>query len=184
MKYCFNHPEKKAFSICRGCGKDYCEVCLVEGTEYYFCKNPECQKILDDEISGKNEILIKLPEIVLCPACESELELSEDERNESKVHCPECEAFIDFNNNPPKILLKANYIELLSSLNQGDIALIKSMLDDAKIFYYVVGENFLAIRPLLEPARFFVNEQQLKEAADLLKDFKLNIWGVSTNRYK
>jgi len=100
------------------------------------------------------------------------------------VHCPECEALIDLEVNPPKISNKENYIELLSSLNQGDIALIKSILDDSNVDYYVFGENFLGADPLIQPARFIVNENQLEEAKEVLKDFKLNIWGTSKNQYE
>ena len=55
MKYCYNHSDRKAFSLCHGCGKDYCEECLDEGTEYYYCKNPECQKLLKDELPKKGQ---------------------------------------------------------------------------------------------------------------------------------
>lgn len=99
-----------------------------------------------------------------------------------KVHCPECEAVIDLRVNPPELLNKENYVELLSSLNQGDIALIKSILEDSEVDYYVFGENFLGAGLLIQPARFFVNENQLEEAKEVLKDFKLNIWGTSKNQ--
>jgi hypothetical protein len=177
MKSCFNHPDKIAVSICHGCGKDYCELCLDEGTEYYYCKNSECQKLLKEELPPE-----KLPENVICPNCGIELDLSKDEMAIRKVHCPKCETLIDFKYNPPKILNAENYVELLSSLNQGDIALIKSILDDGGIDYNIVGENFLSVRPLLEPARFFVNESQLKEATELLKNIDLHIFGFSTNQ--
>ncbi len=98
--YCYNHPERKAYSICHNCGKSFCEDCLVDGGEYYYCKNPECQKSLDTEKNSNNSQLnekSELPEDITCPSCGSELELSEEERESKKVHCPECEAFIDFN---------------------------------------------------------------------------------------
>ncbi len=179
MKSCFNHTDKKAFSICHGCGKDYCKECLDEGKEYYYCKNPECQKLLLEELPPE-----QFPVKIICPNCSDELELEDDERTSGKVHCPECEAVIDLRVNPPGLLKNKNYVELLSSLNQGDIALIQSILDDSEIDYYVLGENFLSARPLLEPARFFVNENQLEEAKEVLKDFKLNILGTSKNQYE
>ena len=118
----------------------------------------------------------------ICPNCSCELDLIDDERTSKKVHCPECEALIDLEVNPPKILNKENYVELLSSLNQGDIAIIKSILDDSEIDYYVFGENFLGVDPLIQPARFFVNQNQIDEAKEVLKDFQLNIWGTSKNQ--
>jgi|WetSurSiteA1Bulk_404760.scaffolds.fasta_scaffold69764_1 hypothetical protein len=177
MKFCVNHPNKKAFSICHGCGKDYCESCLDEGKEFYYCKNPECQKLLMKELLPSS-----FPVKIICPNCSCELALEYDERTSGKVHCPECEALIDFGVNPPKILNKENYIELFSSLNQGDIAIIKSILDDSEVDYYVFGENFLSVDPLIQPARFFVNQNQIDEAKEVLKDFQLNIWGTSKNR--
>jgi hypothetical protein len=174
MKFCVNHPYKKAFSICHSCGKDYCEACLDEGKEYYYCKNPECQKLLLEELPPE-----PFPINVICPNCSCEIKLEYEERTSGKVHCPECEAVIDLRVNPPGLLNKENYVELLSSLNQGDIALIKSILEDAEVDYYVFGENFLGADPLIQPARFFVNENQLEEAKEVLKDFKLNIWGTS-----
>ena len=179
MKFCVNHPDKKAFSICHGCGKDYCELCLEEGKEFYYCKNPECQKLLRQELPS-----VLFPIKIICPNCSSELELEDEERTSRKVHCPGCEALIDFGVNPPEVLNKENYVELLSSLNQGDIALIKSIFDDSNVDYYVFGENFLGADPLIQPARFFVNENQFEEAKEVLKDFKLNIWGTSKNQYE
>lgn len=177
MKTCFNHPDKKAFSICRGCGKDFCNECLDEGKEYYYCKNPECQNLLYKEIRRKVSQLN-----IVCPNCSCELELSDEERVSGKAHCPECEALIIINANPPKVLNKENYFELLSSMNQGDIALIKSVLDDAGLDYYVFGQNFLSVDPLIQPVKFFVNENQLKDAKELLKDFELHIWGTSNKK--
>lgn len=177
MKTCVNHPEKDAFSICHSCRQDFCESCLDEGKEYYYCKKPECQKLLVEELGSEFSI-----KNVVCPNCKSELELSEEEGLRGKIHCPECDEVIDFSIDPPKILDIKNYVELLSSLNQGDIAVIKSLLDDGNIDYFVVGENFLNVRPLLEPLKFFVNECHLELARELLKNFDLNIFGFSNKQ--
>ena len=177
MKTCFNHPDNKAVSVCHNCGKDYCEQCLDEGKEFYYCKRSECQELLEKELPT-----IKAPESIICPNCDSELELSENERIKGKTHCPECESVIDFTISPPKILENKNYIEILSSLNQGDIALIKSILEDGKIDYYTFGENFLSVRPILEPVKIFVNLNQFDEVQELLKDFELKIFGLSNRQ--
>lgn len=112
------------------------------------------------------------------------MEISEKERTSGNIHCPECETLIDFNFIPPKILNKENFTEILSTLNQGDIALIKSILDDGNIDYFIFGENFLGVRPLLEPARILVNDTQIDEVKELLKNIELNILGVSTRNDK
>lgn len=43
MKTCVNHPEVKALSSCNQCRQPYCADCLVEGGEYYYCRQNECQ---------------------------------------------------------------------------------------------------------------------------------------------
>ena len=48
---CFNHPLRVAQSLCHHCGKYYCSACLKEGSEYYYCNNPECVKALEAEIA-------------------------------------------------------------------------------------------------------------------------------------
>jgi hypothetical protein len=174
MTNCVNHPQRKATSICHSCGQQYCELCLDAGSEYNYCKKAECQELLRQELSTQ----LLSPEII-CPNCSVNIELSDAERSSRKFHCPECESFIDYTFNPAKILNRQNYIELLSSFNQGDIALIKSLLDDALIDYYVFGENFLSVEPLVQPAKFYVNGIQLEEAKEVLKDFNLHIFGTS-----
>ncbi len=47
---CFNHPNRKAFSLCHHCGKYYCSSCLKEGPEFYYCTRPECLKALEAEV--------------------------------------------------------------------------------------------------------------------------------------
>ncbi|MGE5365487.1 MAG: DUF2007 domain-containing protein [Bacteroidota bacterium] len=178
MKYCVNHQDIKALSVCHNCGRDFCRNCLSEGSEYYYCNSEECQ------LAFKNETRqINLPESFVCPNCDAEIELSDDERSSGLLHCPECEALIDLRTDPPQIIDNENFSELLSSLNQGDIGIIKSMLDDAGIDYYVFGENFLSADPLIQPARFFVNEKQMEEAREILKELKLHIFGASNREY-
>jgi len=122
----------------------------------------------------------QLPETVICPVCSSELELSEEDRASRKYHCPECDAFVDFTTDPPKVLDTKKYSLLFTTMNQGDIAIIKSLLDDANIDYYVYDEDFLAVRPLVQPARFFVAENETEEAKEILKDVDLNYFGIFT----
>ncbi|MFZ1289232.1 MAG: DUF2007 domain-containing protein [Melioribacteraceae bacterium] len=71
-----------------------------------------------------------------------------------------------------------NYVKILKTFSQVDIAMIKSLLD-GNIDYYFQGENFLSLRPLLEPAILMVNENDAEEAKEVLKDFELNYLGVS-----
>jgi len=170
MKTCVNHPQKEAFASCHNCGRAYCADCLDEGSEYYYCRLPECQQVLQKEL---------LPEHINCPNCDNPLTLSFSERQKKKIHCPECETFINFNEDPVQVFPPDEYVELLASLNQGDLGIIKSILDEANLDYYLSGENFLTVEPLIQPARVYINRVDLETARELLKDFKLNPWGAS-----
>jgi Putative prokaryotic signal transducing protein len=174
MEKCPNHPANTAEFTCHSCGNHFCELCLTEAGDYYYCNKTECQKAM--KISLRKE---PLTEGVICPYCENDIELSDKERESRQVHCPSCESFIDFNTDPPSIINPKEYVQITSSINQGDIGLIKSLLDDADIDYYVFGENFLIIDPLIQPARVFVLKEQLEEAKHILKDVDIHIFGVS-----
>lgn len=58
---------------------------------------------------------------------------------------------------------------ILSSINPGEIALIKSVLESEGLTYYIKGDNLLYV-PLTEPARVMVRKDQVQQAKDLLKD--------------
>ncbi|HEY9167090.1 MAG TPA: hypothetical protein VIS48_13120 [Candidatus Kryptonia bacterium] len=174
MDKCANHPGKKAYSICRGCGKHYCMSCLDEGKEFYYCRKPTCHELLTKETGAD-----LLPTKIICPDCSSELELTDKERSSKKIHCPVCEAFLDYNSDPPRILKTENFSPLLSTMNQGDVALLESILDNADLDYYVYDAEFLSVRPLVQPTRFFVATRQLEEAQALIKDLDLHVFGVS-----
>jgi len=49
---CKNHPDKKALSLCHSCGSYFCSDCLVEGSEYYYCKSSDCAQVYE-----QNEIV-------------------------------------------------------------------------------------------------------------------------------
>ena len=70
------------------------------------------------------------------------------------------------------------YISLLKTFSQVDVAMIKSLLD-GNVDYYFKDENFMSIRPLLEPAILMVREDYVDEVRELLSDFELNYLGVS-----
>lgn len=47
---CCNHPERKALSFCHHCGRYYCFECLKEGSEFYYCKSPQCLLAMETEL--------------------------------------------------------------------------------------------------------------------------------------
>jgi len=48
--------------------------------------------------------------------------------------------------------------------------------------YFILGENFLNMKPLIESAKFYVNEDHVNKAIKLLKYFEQKIFGVSKRR--
>ena len=174
---CENHPMTDSLSICHNCGKHFCAECLSEGKEYYYCKSPDCQNAFQMEINPSST-----PGEVTCPACKAVVQLNSDELRKHLFRCPECESLINVSINGPEIIEDREYIEILSSLNQPDIAVLHSVLDDAGLDYYITGQNFLSIRPLLEPARVFVASDQVDQARELLKDFEIHLFGFSNQK--
>jgi predicted Zn finger-like uncharacterized protein len=176
MENCINHPDRESFSVCHNCDNHFCQDCLTEGGEYYYCKKLDCQGAM------KNELTSELSVQIICPSCQSTIAIDKNELKKKLVRCPECDSLINLAINPPEIIKDDKYVQILSSMNQGDLGIIKSMLDDGSIDYFVNGENFLSVDPLIQPARILVREDQLDEANEIIKNFNLNIFGVSSNQ--
>ena len=172
MEYCYNHPERKTYSICHSCGKHFCEESLTSGAEYYYCSSPECQAKLKAE-EKKTEIY---PEEITCPNCGSIVEIKPEAIQSAGFRCPECETFIAIANGIPESMGDKNYLKLITISNMGDIAIIKSMLDDAGIDYYTTGEN-----SMYSAVEFYVEENQINLAKEILKDFEFHLFGLSAN---
>jgi len=74
---------------------------------------------------------------------------------------------------PPKTPSKTPYKQLKALLNTVEIAVIKSVLDDAKIDYYFKGERFQTIHiPLVDPAILMIREDQFEAAKKLLGELE------------
>ncbi|GJQ60969.1 MAG: hypothetical protein SCALA702_00220 [Melioribacteraceae bacterium] len=50
--YCKNHPNRRALSFCHSCGEYFCEKCLNEGTQFYFCNQQNCLNEFIEEGGG------------------------------------------------------------------------------------------------------------------------------------
>lgn len=72
--------------------------------------------------------------------------------------------------------------ELVSTFNQGDIAMIKSLLESEGIDYLAHGENFNQIRPFIQPVRFMVAEDMLDRARTLIEGISLTRAPISLNK--
>jgi len=53
---CKNHLEKDSTSFCHSCSANFCRECLVEGSEYYYCKSEVCQEQMQKEILSYSKV--------------------------------------------------------------------------------------------------------------------------------
>ncbi len=114
---------------------------------------------------------------MFCPNCGAEY-------REGFTHCPDCD--VDLVDKLPEEKTKDKNIEadedqtfipILSTYNLGDIALIKSVLDNEGIEYFLQGENTAYIRGYMDPTILMVRNDQVKIVKELLKDFDVK-WGM------
>ena len=112
---------------------------------------------------------------MFCPKCKYEFK-------QGVTFCTNCESEL-VENLPEPIEenheLEYDFIEIVSTLNQGDIALIKSVLDGEDIEYQILDENFINVRPLVEAVRIIVREDQADVARELIKDFDIHSFALS-----
>jgi len=69
--------------------------------------------------------------------------------------------------------------EVLSTYNQADIALIKSILDDEKVEYVWVDETFSQIGQLIQPATLVVRKEHVSRTREALSHLNVTFFGVS-----
>jgi hypothetical protein len=75
-----------------------------------------------------------------------------------------------------------DYLEqepILSTYNPADVAAIKAVLEDADISYHFEGDIPTTSNTYLEPARLFVNHDQIEEARELIDDLELSYMSLS-----
>jgi hypothetical protein len=103
-----------------------------------------------------------------CPQCKAEYV-------QGITRCPECDVdLVDkLPEEEPEIIIreKIEWVEVLNTFNQGDVAVIKSILDNAEITYYLIGEHVGITRPWVDPVRVMVKKEEVFEAKELLADF-------------
>lgn len=46
---CFIHPERNSLAPCHSCGRYFCQECLIDGKEYYYCREEQCQLVMNQE---------------------------------------------------------------------------------------------------------------------------------------
>lgn len=79
----------------------------------------------------------------------------------------------------PEELEYVEYEEIMRTFNPADLAVVKSLLDAEGITYFFRGENFLMMRPLVEPAALMVKKDEAEIVRDLLRSLNLRYKGIS-----
>jgi hypothetical protein len=108
---------------------------------------------------------------MFCPKCKN------DYGDENHTKCVDCGLDLVPGHPPEPEYIK--FEPVLSTYNPGDVAIIKSILDNEGIAYYFHGENFMQIRPLVEPARLMVDQEEVETVKELIKDLDLSITGLN-----
>jgi len=95
-------------------------------------------------------------DIYVCSACGVSLvpELLPDPRSES--------------------LELAEFEEILFTPSPGDMAVIKSLLDNEGIVYFFRGDFFSSAHPLVQPARLMVSTDQAEEVKEILESLNIS----------
>ncbi len=104
---------------------------------------------------------------MFCPKCKAEY------RSGFTV-CADCDVpLVDKLPEEKELPPKPPYKQLKALFNTVEIAVIKSLLDDAKIDYYFRGERFQTMHiPLVDPAILMIREDQFEAAKKLLGELE------------
>ncbi len=111
---------------------------------------------------------------MFCPKCKAEYK-------EGFTKCADCD--IELVLELPKDV-KTEYVEwveVLSTFNNADISMLKSLLECEDINYYFHGEYFNAVRPWVQPAILMVDRKDIPVVKELIKDLKLSFRGIVLN---
>lgn len=112
---------------------------------------------------------------MFCPTCRAEY-------REGFTECVDCEVPLVSELPPLPEPEFVEFEEVLSTYNMGDIAVIKSILDNEQVTYYFKGVQHQLMCPLAEPARLIVRKDQVRKAKDILKDLELNYMGFAIDK--
>jgi len=104
---------------------------------------------------------------MFCPKCGAEY-------REGFTHCADCDVAL-VGDRPPETEDHLRYVEMVevfSTYNPGDIAVIKSILDAEDIHYYFQGENTNLMVGGGSYARLLVQADQVERVKDILQELE------------
>lgn len=97
---------------------------------------------------------------MFCPQCGAEYK-------ENIFLCPDCHVSLVPEPLPDDRHEYGEFVQIFSTFNPGDVAIIKSLLDSEGIIYYFHGEHFM--HTLSQPARLMVRKDHVEDAKEILK---------------
>jgi hypothetical protein len=109
-----------------------------------------------------------------CPKCRYEYK-------EGVTKCPDCGVDLVVKLPPEDTEEYIEYTEILETFNPGDVAILKSILDEEDITYYFHGENFGRMGAMMEPSRLMVKTDEADEARELISGLKLNTNAINVS---
>lgn len=115
---------------------------------------------------------------MICPQC------NDDYGDEGHTRCVDCGVDLIPAQPPEPEPEHFKFEPVLTTYNPADVAIIRSILDGEGVPYYIHGENFMQIRPLVEPARLMVDHEYVETVKELLKDLNLTGTGLSLGQTK
>jgi hypothetical protein len=100
-KKCAVHSDKRALSFCQCCKEFFCENCLTEAGDYYFCAKPACVLASQEAVISKKEAARAVYASWFCDTC---IDATEDSGGKTflitpvvsvlllgkKAQCPRC----------------------------------------------------------------------------------------------
>ncbi len=108
---------------------------------------------------------------MFCPKCKSEY-------REGFFECAECRVPLVYELTKDEVTEKhaeqINFVEILSTRNPAEVAVIKSIFEAEEIMYYFVGEQMMT-SPLLSgggSARLFIASEDISRTKEVLKDLE------------
>jgi hypothetical protein len=109
---------------------------------------------------------------MFCPQCKSEYV-------DGITECADCRVPLVATLPPEPDHSEGRYVRVLSTYNAADIAIVKSILDDAEIDYYFSGESFNELSPLIQPAVLYVIDEQEEDAREALRGVDLRYMALA-----